>query len=349
VAIEDQALDRRTAPGAAEIAPAPRLSAKQKAAKFLPRFLVEWLDRVVFAWRRGRVRTARRVFGFMGYNIVKKSDYYSTLPVLEEIEKTQERWNRPSALAGLNVDIPAMKQRLADLAQRWDADFQQTAGDYLANQQQGFGPGYPALDARTLYFMLREHKPARYLEVGSGLSTYYATLAARRNAEDGAPLQITCIEPYPFDALKALAGFELVQGFVQDVPVSRFEALESGDVFFIDSSHALKIDSDVAYLYLEVLPRIKPGVLVHIHDVPFPFNVPFPADTWLFGERWPVYWNEAMVVQAFLAFNTEFEVLLSTPMIRHEDEAFLSERFSDYVPLADEPNPCSSLWLRRVG
>jgi hypothetical protein len=94
---------------------------------------------------------------------------------------------------------------------------------------------------------------------------------------------------------------------------------------------------------------VKPGVLVHIHDVPLPFNTPFPADTWLFGERWPVYWNEAMVVQTFLAFNSAFEILLSTPMIRHEDEAFLTTRFSDYVPLADDPNPCSSLWLRRIG
>ena len=68
---------------------------------------------------------------------------------------------------------------------------------------------------------------------------------------------------------------------------------------------------------------MKPGVRVHIHDVHFPFNTPFPADTWLFGERWPVYWNEAMVVQAFLAFNASFEVHLSVPMIRHHDEAFL--------------------------
>jgi hypothetical protein len=184
--------------------------------------------------------------------------------------------------------------------------------------------------------------------VGSGLSTYYATLAARRNADDGAPMAITCIEPYPFDALAALPGFELIKGFVQDVPVSRFEQLDAGDVLFIDSSHALKIDSDVAYLFLEVLPRVRPGVFVHIHDVPFPFNVPFPADTWLFGERWPVYWNEAMVVQTFLAFNTSFEILLSTPLIRHDDETYLEKRFDDYVPLATEPNPSSSLWLRRV-
>jgi predicted O-methyltransferase YrrM len=268
--------------------------------------------------------------------------------VLGEIERNRARWDRPSALPGVSVDVPAMTARLGELADRWEADFQKHTGTYLDNQRQGFGPGYPAFDARTLYYLLREYKPSAYLEVGSGLSTYYATLAAARNAEDGAPMRITCIEPYPFDALKTLPGFELVQGFVQDVPVSRFEALSAGDVLFIDSSHALKIDSDVAYLFLEVLPRVKPGVLVHIHDVPFPYNAPYPADAWLFGERWPVYWNEAMIVQAFLAFNSAFEVVLSTPLIRAADEAFLSGRFEDYVPVVDDSNPPSSLWLRRT-
>jgi hypothetical protein len=315
----------------------------------LPPPLVNRLDRLVFAGRRARIRGLHRFFGLLGFNVVRKADYYSTLPVLDEIARTRDRWDRPSALPGLDVDVPAMRHRLAGLAERWEADFVASAGDYRANQQQGFGPGYPEFDARTLYYVLRQHKPAAYLEVGSGLSTYYATLAARRNGEDGAPLKITCIEPYPFEALHALPGFELIRGFVQDVPVERFEALSAGDVLFIDSSHSLKIDSDVAYLFLEVLPRVAPGVLVHIHDVPLPYNVPFPADTWLFGERWPVYWNEAMIVQSFLAFNSAFEILLSTPLIRHDDEAFLTGRVPGYIPVADDPNPPSSLWLRRTG
>jgi predicted O-methyltransferase YrrM len=322
---------------------------KQRAARFLPAFVVELLDRLVFTVRRARIRAVHRFFGWLGYNVVKRKDYYSTLPVLDEIEATRARWERPSSLTGLDVDVPMMQKRLDVLADRWEEEFLEATGDYLANTRRGFGPGYPHFDARTLYFMLREHKPARYLEVGSGLSTYYASLAARRNAEEGSPLQITCIEPYPFEALKTLPDFELIEGFVQDVPLDVFASLEAGDVLFIDSSHALKIDSDVAFLFLEALPRVQPGVLVHIHDVHFPYNGPFPADTWLFGERWPVYWNEAMVVQTFLAFNSAFEVLLSVPMIRHHDEASLSERFSSYTPLAEDPNPPSSLWLQRTG
>ncbi len=322
-------------------------SAKQRAQQALPAPVVRRLDRLVFALRRGRIRLARRLFALIGFNIVKRADYYSTLPVLEEIEQTRARWDRPSALAGLDIDVDTMTARLGELHERWGDDFTAHAGDHLANTRVGFGPGYPAFDARTLYYLLREHKPARYLEVGSGLSTYYTTLAGDRNGDEGRPLQITCIEPYPFAALRDLPGFELVQGFVQDVPVERFEQLEDGDVLFIDSSHSLKIDSDVAYLFLDVLPRIKPGVFVHIHDVPFPYNTPYPADFWLFGERWPVYWNEAMIVQTFLAFNSSFEILLSTPLIRHTDEKFLLETFPGYVEVAADPNPPSSLWLRR--
>lgn len=323
-------------------------SAKQVAARFLPAPLVEWLDRLVFRLRRTRIRAVRRAAAGLGYNIVKRDDYYSTLPVLEEIERTRSRWDRPSALAGLDLDVPAMRDRLATLNDRWEGDFAQT-GDYRANTEAGFGPGYPAFDARTLFYLLREHRPARYLEVGSGLSTYYASLAARRNLAEGDRMEITCIEPYPFDALRTLPDFELVEGFVQDVPLENFAALRDGDVLFIDSSHALKVDSDVAYLFTEVLPHLAPGVFVHIHDVHFPWNTPYPADTWLFGERWPVYWNEAMVVQTFLAFNTAFEVLLSTPLLRHHDERFLRDRFPDYTPVAEDPNPPSSLWLRRTG
>lgn len=323
-------------------------SAKQRAARFLPGFVVGWLDRLVFLARRARIRLTRRFFGMLGYNIVKRDDYYSVLPVLEELEQTRDRWDRPSELVGVEVDVPALRKRLGELAERWEADYRAQAGPWAANQQRGFGPGYPAFDARTLYYQLRELKPQRYLEVGSGLSTYYAHLAGTANAADGSPLQITCIEPYPYDALGTIPGVELVQDVVQNVPVGRFEELGAGDVLFIDSSHTFKIDSDVAYLFLEVLPRLAPGVHVHIHDVPFPFNTPQPADFWLFGERWPVYWNEAMLVQSFLSFNDAFEVRLSTPMLRHHDEAFLVDTFADYTPLAEDPNPPSSLWLERV-
>lgn len=331
--------------GAAAVKP----SWKQRAGRVLPARLVERLDRWVFGLRRARIRAVHRLFNALGLAIVRRADYYSTLPVLADLERNRARWDAPSELPGVAVDLDRMRDRLSDLDRRFAADFAERAGDYLHNTRRGFGPGYPEFDARTLYYMLRDLKPGAYLEVGSGLSTYYASLAAAHNAGDGSPTRLRCIEPYPFAALRELPGIELIESFVQDVPLERFTALQAGDVLFIDSSHALKIDSDVAYLIGEVLPRIAPGVVVHIHDMPFPYLTPFPADTWLFGERWPVYWNEAMAVHAFLAFNTAFEVELSVPLLRHDDEAFLREKIRGYGPLASDPNPPSSLWLRRVG
>lgn len=324
------------------------LSLKQRVARFAPLGLVNVLDRLAFGVRRARIRLVHWLFGLFGQNVVGLKDYYSTLPVLSELEENRARWDRPSDLVGVEANVNALTKNLGELADNWEDEFVRVAGDHATNSARGFGPGYPAFDARTLYYKVREHKPTRYLEVGSGLSTYYASLAAQQNAAEGSPMSITCIEPYPYDALRDIEGFELIEGFVQDVPVERFEELEDGDVLFIDSSHALKIDSDVAYLFLEVLPRLKPGVFVHIHDVPFPYNTPFPADTWVFGERPPVYWQEAMIVQAFLSFNSAFEVQLSTPMVRHYDEQFLLDRFPDYTQLAADPNPPSSLWLQRV-
>lgn len=321
---------------------------KQTLAHFLPAFVIEALDKLVYAVRRAQIRGLRRIAALLGFNIVKRDDYYSVLPVLEDIEATRERWDRPSGLAGIDIDVDALRTRLGDMADRWEADYAKFAGPWGENAKGDFGPGYPEFDARTLYYQLRELKPKRYLEVGSGLSTYYAHLAAGANDGDGSPLQITCIEPYPYEALRTIPEITLREQFVQDVPLEVFEELEDGDVLFIDSSHAFKIDSDVAYLLLEVLPRLKRGVVVHIHDVPFPYNTPYPADFWLFGERWPVYWNEAMAVQTFLAFNDAFRVELSTPVLRHADEDFLVRRFPDYTPVAQDPNPPSSLWLRRV-
>jgi hypothetical protein len=96
-----------------------------------------------------------------------------------------------------------------------------------------------------------------------------------------------------------------------------------------------------------VLPSLSAGTVVHIHDVPFPYNIPYPPDLWVF-QVWPVWWNEAMVVQSFLCFNDKFRITMSTPLIRHFDEAFLRERIPIYQSVVENRNTFSSLWLRRV-
>jgi predicted O-methyltransferase YrrM len=290
----------------------------------------------------------RALFASMGLNVIKRRDYSSTLPNLDELKENQARWDRPSALSGLRFDLESMRSDLSRLHRRWGDEFDRETGPFETNRERGFGPGLPRFDARLLYYLMREWKPLHYLEIGSGLSTYYASLAARVNEGENRPMRLYCVEPYPYPELANIAGIEIRRDFAQNIPLSAFRELEEGDVLFIDSSHALRIDSDVSWLLLEALPSLRPGVIVHFHDIPFPYNTPYPAETWIFGDRWPSYWNEAMVVQAFLAFNSDFEIVMSAPLLRHADEAYFLSTFADYTPLIRESNPFSSLWIRRV-
>lgn len=319
---------------------------------FLKRHLPTGFWQSLRSLKHGYARRFRGGFEAAGLVVAKKSDYYSPLPSETQLRRRKARWAKPSPLAGLRYDLPAMQRRFDTLAQARLEEFK-ALPPYATLCQAGYGPGYPHVDAFTLYAMLRETQPARYMEVGSGLSTYYSHLARARNREQSRDLRITCIEPFPYPKLNEIAPIELIVSEVQDVPVSRFQALQQGDVLFIDSSHSVRIDGDVPYLFLEVLPMLAPGVLVHIHDIPFPYNVPYPPEYWTLVDdpqspHWPMYWTEAMLIQAFLAFNPAFEILLSTPLIRYHDEGFLRARLPFYRTVQEEPNTFSSLWLRRT-
>jgi len=287
-----------------------------------------------------------------GVILTRKSDFYSPLPSELYLQRTRNRWAQPSALHGIHYDLPLLKTRFSELCQKYLTEFQCLPAYNLLGAM-GFGPGFPLLDAFTLYSVLRATKPARYLEVGSGLSTYYSHLARERNTQEGWPMEITCIEPYPYEALKRVPSIRLIQAEVQGVSVDVFRSLRANDVLFIDSSHVLKIGSDVPFLCLEVLPTIASGVNVHIHDVAFPFNVPYPPEYWTLLEHpesphWPMFWNEAMLVQAFLAFNAHFEITHSCPLLRYYEEEFLKSLLPFYQPISEQPNTFSSLWLRKA-
>ena len=289
----------------------------------------------------------QRTLEKVGYSVARTEDYYSPLPSVSELAKNRARWDRPSALTGINFDLVNIKSNLARLLDRYSEEF----ASYPVYEQLleiGFGPGYTALDALTLYMMIRDLKPARYIEVGSGLSTYYASLAATKNAKEGFPLEMTCIEPHPYEKLYSIANISIIKDQVQCVDVSFFQTLQRNDILFIDSSHILRIDGDVPYLLLEVLPSLGVGVTIHVHDVPFPFNIPYPPELWIFGQTWPLFWNEAMMVQAFLCGNCDFEIVLSTPLIRHFDESFLQQKIAIYQSVEMNPNAFSSLWLTRT-
>ena len=124
---------------------------------------------------------------------------------------------------------------------------------------------------------------------------------------------------------------------LQDVPLSLFATLESGDVLFIDSTHVVKTGSDVVWLYNEVLPSINAGVHIHIHDMFYPFEYPKP---WVFEGR---AWSEAYLVRSFLAFNPDFEIDLFNDWFAK----FHRERIARELPIMLQ-NTGGALWLKRV-
>jgi predicted O-methyltransferase YrrM len=318
---------------------------KTLVKQILPSFVQNGLRRMKNAV--ASPATIQKYLNRVGYTVALRADYYSPLTSVSDLRSTFERWNRPSGLKGIEYDLDHMKSAISDLLRRYLREFSEIP-PYKQLQRVGYGPGYTAVDALMLYMMIRHIRPKRYIEVGSGLSTYYCSLAAARNTSEGYPLAITCIEPYPFEKLRTIPNIDIIAKQVQDVEVSFFGQLQKDDVLFIDSSHVLKIDGDVPFLYLEVLPTLNVGVIVHIHDVPFPYNIPYPPQLWVFSQEWPMLWNEAMVVQAFLSFNRNFRVLMSTPLIRYFDEDFLRKSIPIYESIEQNPNTFSSLWLRRV-
>ncbi len=299
---------------------------------------------------RSALRMARRVLEALGVNFTRTRDYYSPLPVFSALARHRERWDRPSEMVGVDYDLEAMRTFLAGLADRWGEEYQQLP-DYREVKTLGYGPGFTTVDAMTTYWVLRELKPQRYIEVGSGVSTYYAWLAASRNAEEGSPCAMRCIDPYARDKVRTIPGLEVLARPVQEVEPEIFRELGSGDVLFIDSTHVVKLDGDVPFLYLEAVPRLRDGVVVHAHDIHFPYNVPYPAQEYLFDAKWPSFWTESMLLQAFLSFNPAYEILLSTPMLRFHCEEFLEQTLPEYRPVesGDYDTHFGSIWFRKTG
>jgi predicted O-methyltransferase YrrM len=159
------------------------------------------------------------------------------------------------------------------------------------------------LDARALFSLLRAWQPARIVEVGSGYSSLLMCDVNRRFL--AGRTKIECVEPYPRAFLRRTdLGLNLIEKRVQDIPLAFFESLAPNDLLFIDSSHVAKTGSDVNYLYLQVLPLLKPGVRIHIHDIFLPADYP---KEWVIDENRS--WNEQYVVHAMLMGSNMFKIV----------------------------------------
>lgn len=176
---------------------------------------------------------------------------------------------------------------------------------YKINRNMMFG----LQDALTLAGIINKYMPRKIIEIGSGFSTAVA-LDVNDHWRSNA-IQITCIEPNSErlrSLLKPSDNIKILEKYVQEVPLECFEQLEDNDILFIDSSHIAKSGGDVPYEFFGILPRLKKGVIIHIHDICYKFEYPIP---WL---KWGWSYSEAYVVRALLSGNQAYEILFHTPM-----------------------------------
>ena len=270
--------------------------------------------------------------------------YYS--PVCDPADLVQRRdeiWPAqvPECL-GIDFDDESHRRVLEQWFPRFIGDYDYPEHGPEDNELQFYytqNSQFSWLDSRALFVLMRALQPRRIIEVGSGYSSLLMADVNRRHF-DGA-IDIRCVEPYPREFLtRGVPGIkEVIVERVQQVPLATFEALEANDILFIDSSHVGKTGSDVNYLFFEVLPRLKSGVVIHVHDIFLPAEY---LQNWAIDENRS--WNEQYLLRALLMYSTAFKPMFGCyyAWLRHQERV--------RIALAHPKGRAfggGSFWLRR--
>lgn len=265
--------------------------------------------------------------------------YYSPIPSREEVLTHIKSRKLPSSqLVGIEMNSENQFNLLNDYVQLYkDLPFPEKQIPEVRFFYENMWFGYA--DAIYLCCFLRKFKPKKIIEVGSGFSSA-VMLDTIDGYFSGRP-EVTFIEPYP-DRLNSLLRekdrqqVKLIDKKIQEVPFDIFSTLDDGDLLFIDSSHVIKCGSDLQFLMFEVLPYLKPGVVVHFHDVFYPFDYP---SEWLENG---IYWNENYFLRAFLSYNSEWKIVFFNTYVHHMFGDFIKDK----MPLCAK-NPGGSLYIQR--
>jgi hypothetical protein len=269
--------------------------------------------------------------------------FYSPVVNLDEIETRRDQiWKKERKLNGIDLNIAQQQDFFNSLVHY--ARSIPFATDYGTKELRYYfdNQTYDHADGLTLFSALLKYRPKRVIEVGSGFSS--ALMLDTNDLFMNHSINFTFIEPNPDISLNKLLRKEdynkadIRNNYVQDVDPEIFNTLQENDILFIDNSHVSKTGSDVNHLMTEILPSLNKGVLIHIHDIFFPFE--YPQD-WLFDLR--INWNEIYTVHNFLLFNDNFEIVFFADYMQQK----LESEFSSTVPLFFKDRP-GSLWIRKI-
>lgn len=279
-------------------------------------------------YMRGWLRHIARIIRAVRADLVRPpwvspGHYYSPISSAEDVDRALS-W--PAEVPGVELRADAQTTLMCELDLSLPAGPRWSAGE--SNNMYG------RADATIYAAILRKYRPRQVIEVGSGYSTAVLLDSA---AADEFVTKVTCIEPFPERLESVLVPADdvtLLSQPVQEVPVSYFKVLGTGDILFIDSTHVAKVGSDVCWLLLRVLPLLESGVIVHIHDIFWPFMYP---EAWLREGR---DWNEGYLLNALLVDSARWEIMLFS--------SWLWQHHADLVPVDLRNDQPGSIWIRRT-
>ena len=288
--------------------------------------------------RRATLLAVRGLLDRAGVTVVA-NHYHEPTFSAEQIFRDPDA---PRSLVGIDWNLDAQTDLLAqfDFGETLRALEGRRCGGRTFSYTNGYcGPG----DAEALYCMIRHFRPRKIVEIGCGQSTIVAHLAIAdaKAADSQYSCRQICYEPFENPWLDGL-GIEIKRELIEKSDLTLFRSLSPGDIVFINSSHALRPMGDVEFEFLHILPNVPKGVIVQVHDIFSPRD--YPAQ-WLNVER--RFWNEQYLLEAFLSFNKEFEIICSLNHLMHLG----SPQFKRAFPILAERGPdpfVGSFWFRRV-
>ncbi|MCU0334080.1 MAG: class I SAM-dependent methyltransferase [Chitinophagaceae bacterium] len=290
----------------------------------------------------GRIPYIRYAYLYRKNCVQRPGHYYSPVVDLDDLAKRKDAiWQSGRSLPGIDLNTAEQQSFLALL--------KEYSGKFPFHEHEGNGyryyldnKTYPHADGLVLFSMLHHFRPKKIIEVGSGFSS--ALMLDTKDHFLKYAIELTFIDPNPADRLFGLLkendyqDVTIIDDIVQNVGIDAFSRLGENDILFIDNSHVSKTGSDVNYLMTNILPQLNKGVIVHIHDIFYPFEYP---EDWLFAHK--LNWNEIYGVHQFLLFNQAFKIIFFSDYVQQTFAANLRQE----VPMLYKGRP-GSLWIQRV-
>lgn len=263
-----------------------------------------------------------RILQPLGIHICR-NHFYDPIPDTSKLDNNI--WNQPREILGIDFNVEHHEFIIDEIIPKYINECNFSILVPNVKHEYHFGNKFfESVDAEILHCIVRHYKPKQIIEIGSGYSTFITAKAKLLNKEkDNIESKLISIEPYPNETIKkGFPGLDImIEKPIQEVELSLFENLNANDILFIDSSHVIKIGNDVIFEYSEILPRLKSGVLIQIHDIFLPDDYP---KQWVVNEH--KFWTEQYLLQSFLTYNSEFEIIWAS--------SFYSLKYKDILEKA---------------